>query len=163
MQFLIKTRIDRLKTIFKLKFEFRYYKEILILYQGYLFMDATSTAQDCRQTLPQLQAAIGCPNSQQDKTTLQAWQAVKSRVSDRLIPELNAELLSVEAQNNSPQRATQLRSLNPEVTRLIKLLQIDWQFWQAARSSDRLLQRQQQLLMHLQQLDQLLAAIETLG
>ena len=53
----------------------------------------------------------------------------------------------------------QLRSLTPEVTRLSKLLQLDRQFWQAARQPDRILQRQQQFTQHLTQLAQLLEAI----
>ncbi len=78
-----------------------------------------------------------------------------------LIPELNHLLEKLEMQSSGPVLETQLRSLNPEVTRLAKLLQIDWQFWQAARQADRIEQRQQQLLKHLQQLDQLLEAIHT--
>jgi hypothetical protein len=49
----------------------------------------------------------------------------------------------------------QLRSLLPEVVRLLKLLQIDRQFWQAARQVEKQAARQQQFVLHLTQLGQL--------
>jgi hypothetical protein len=57
-------------------------------------------------------------------------------------------------------RDPQLRSLLPEVVRLLKLLQLDAQFWQAARQPERRSQRRQQFLDHLIQLGQLLTAID---
>ena len=54
----------------------------------------------------------------------------------------------------------QLRSLVPEVVRLMKLLQIDWQFWQAARQPEKQAVRQQQFIGHLTQLGQLLNALQ---
>ncbi len=57
-------------------------------------------------------------------------------------------------------RDPQLRSLLPEVVRLLKLLQMDTQFWQAARQPERQAQRRQQFLGHLLQLGQLLTAID---
>ena len=57
-------------------------------------------------------------------------------------------------------RDPQLRSLVPEVVRLMKLLQIDWQFWQAARQPEKQAARQQQFFHHLTQLGQLLSALQ---
>ena len=54
----------------------------------------------------------------------------------------------------------QLRSLVPEVVRLMKLLQIDWQFWQAARHPEKQVARQKQFVGHLTQLGQLLGALQ---
>jgi hypothetical protein len=119
---------------------------------------AQTIAQTSHALLVQFQSAIAVPEAHRAIPTLEAWQAVQSRVNG-LIPALNDCLEAIEAQDVEAQLATQLRSLNPEVTRLSKLLQIDWQFWQAARQADRVQQRRQQFLTHLQQLDQLLGAI----
>ncbi len=54
----------------------------------------------------------------------------------------------------------QLRSLVPEVVRLMKLLQIDWQFWQAARQPEKQVARRQQFFHHLTQLGQLLSVLQ---
>ena len=59
-------------------------------------------------------------------------------------------------------RDPQLRSLVPEVVRLMKLLQMDWQFWQAARQAPKKAIRQQQFADHLTQLGQLLSVLQTL-
>ena len=59
-------------------------------------------------------------------------------------------------------RDPQLRSLVPEVVRLMKLLQMDWQFWQAARQASKQAVRQQQFVDHLTQLGQLLSVLQTL-
>ena len=59
-------------------------------------------------------------------------------------------------------RDPQLRSLVPEVVRLMKLLQMDWQFWQAARQAPKQAIRQQQFVDHLTQLGQLLSVLQTL-
>lgn len=58
------------------------------------------------------------------------------------------------------ERDPQLRSLVPEVVRLMKLLQIDWQFWQAARQPEKQAARRQQFFHHLTQLGQLLSALQ---
>ena len=94
----------------------------------------------------------------------QRWILLKTMIDDRIIPSLMQLLNAFETneciQNNSIRGLqNQLRSLTPEVTRLTKLLQLDRQFWQAARQSDRILQRQQQFTQHLGQLGQLLEAI----
>ena len=57
-------------------------------------------------------------------------------------------------------RDPQLRALVPEVVRLMKLLQIDWQFWQAARQPEKRSARRQQFIDHLTQLGQLLTALQ---
>ena len=99
----------------------------------------------------------------------QRWILLKTMVDDRIIPSL-MQLLNAFDLNNGIQNdnasvvkasgvKNQLRSLTPEVTRLSKLLQLDRQFWQAARQPDRILQRQQQFIQHLTQLAQLLEAI----
>ena len=59
-------------------------------------------------------------------------------------------------------RDPQLRSLVPEVVRLMKLLQMDWQFWQAARQAPKQAIRQQQFVDHLTQLGQLFSVLKTL-
>ena len=59
-------------------------------------------------------------------------------------------------------RDPQFRSLVPEVVRLMKLLQMDWQFWQAARQAPKRAIRQQQFVDHLTQLGQLLSVLQTL-
>jgi hypothetical protein len=117
---------------------------------------AQAIAQTSHSLLVQFQETIVVPEAQRAVPTLEAWQGIQSVVNDRLIPALNQCLEAIEAQDVEAQLATQLRSLNPEVTRLSKLLQIDWQFWQAARQADRIQQRQQQFLTHLKQLEQLL-------
>jgi hypothetical protein len=117
---------------------------------------AQTIAQTSHSLLVGFQATIAVPEAQRAIPTLEAWRAVQSMVNDRLIPALNDCLEAIEAQDVEAPLATQLRSLNPEVTRLSKLLQIDWQFWQAARQADRIQQRQQQFLTHLKQLEQLL-------
>ena len=100
----------------------------------------------------------------------QRWILLKTMVDDRLIPSLMALLdtfelndriqgQNISALQNIGVLQNQLRSLTPEVTRLMKLLQLDRQFWQAARQNDRILQRQQQFMRHLTQLSQLLEAI----
>ncbi|MCY7408319.1 MAG: hypothetical protein LH631_13355 [Alkalinema sp. CAN_BIN05] len=99
----------------------------------------------------------------------QSWLLLKTMVDDRIIPSLMQLLNTFELNNGIQDDKTnvlktsvlknQLRSLTPEVTRLTKLLQLDRQFWQAARQSDRILQRQQQFTQHLTQLAQLLEAI----
>ena len=100
---------------------------------------------------------------------IQSWILLKTMVDDRIIPSL-MQLLNTFDLNNGIQDdninvlktnvlKNQLRSLTPEVTRLSKLLQLDRQFWQAARQPDRILQRQQQFMQHLTQLAQLLEAI----
>jgi hypothetical protein len=122
-------------------------------------LDVQDSAQNCRDLLAQLQAAIVISEAHRAEETIRIWKYLNISTVDCLIPELNHLLTTLEIQSSNPALETQLRSLNPEVTRLIKLLQIDWQFWQAARQADRLQQRQQQLLKHLQQLDQLLEAI----
>ena len=102
--------------------------------------------------------------------TGQRWILLKTMVDDRLIPSLMGLLDTFEMNDRIQDRninalqnigvlQNQLRSLTPEVTRLAKLLQLDRQFWQAARQSDRILQRQQQFTLHLTQLSQLLEAI----
>ncbi len=117
------------------------------------------TVQGGRSILAKFQNTIAIFNAQRADGTAQTWQELQTAMSNRLIPELNHCLETIETRSSSPALETQLRSLNPEVTRLIKLLQIDWQFWQAARQADRVQQRQQQMVKHLQQLDQLLEAI----
>lgn len=92
------------------------------------------------------------------------WILLKTMLVDQIIPSLMQLLNAFEAHegiqnNNIRGLQNQLRSLTPEVTRLTKLLQLDRQFWQAARQSDRILQRQQQFTQHLGQLAQLLEAI----
>ena len=100
----------------------------------------------------------------------QHWIVFKTMVDDRIIPSLMGLLDTFEMNDRIQDRninalqnigvlQNQLRSLTPEVTRLAKLLQLDRQFWQAARQSDRILQRQQQFTLHLTQLSQLLEAI----
>ena len=100
----------------------------------------------------------------------QHWIVFKTTVEDQIIPllmglldtfELNDRIQgqNINALQNIDVLQNQLRSLAPEVTRLTKLLQLDRQFWQAARQSDRILQRQQQFTLHLTQLSQLLEAI----
>ena len=100
----------------------------------------------------------------------QRWTVFKTTVDNQVIPSLMALLdtfelndriqdQNINALQNIIVLQNQLRSLTPEVTRLIKLLQLDRQFWQAARQSDRILQRQQQFTLHLTQLSQLLEAI----
>lgn len=94
----------------------------------------------------------------------QSWILLKTMLDDRIIPSLMQLINAFEAQegiqnNNIRGLQNQLRSLTPEVTRLTKLLQLDRQFWQAARQPDRILQRQQQFTQHLGQLAQLLEAI----
>ena len=59
-------------------------------------------------------------------------------------------------------RDPQLRSLVPEVVRLMKLLQMDWQFWQAARQAPKQEVRRQQFVDHLTQLGQLFTVLQTL-
>ncbi len=123
-----------------------------------------AAVQNSRDLLAQVQVAIGSPEAQRADTMIRVWHDLQTMATCRLIPELNQLLETLETQSSDPALETQalesqLRSLNPEVTRLIKLLQIDWQFLQAARQADRISQRQQQLLKHLQQLDQLLEAI----
>jgi hypothetical protein len=117
---------------------------------------AQTIAQTSHALLVQFQATIAVPEAQRAAPTIEAWQGIQTTINDRLIPVLNQCLEAIEVQDLEGQLATQLRSLNPEVTRLSKLLQIDWQFWQAARQADRVQQRQQQFLTHLQQLEQLL-------
>ncbi len=124
-----------------------------------MLVEVQESVQNCRDLLTQLQAAIGMPKAQGTEETIRIWKYLQISTIDCLIPELNHYLETLETQSSDPALETQLRSLNPEVTRLIKLLQIDWQFLQAARQADRIQQRQQQLLKHLQQLDQLLEAI----
>jgi hypothetical protein len=121
---------------------------------------AQATTQGCLLSLAKLQTTIALPNSQLAQETLLDWQQMQSFMGGTLILDLNNLLETIEEQNLDSVLESQLRSLNPEVTRLIKLLQIDWQFWQAARQPDRFQQRQQQLLIHLQQLEQLLGAID---
>ena len=100
----------------------------------------------------------------------QRWILLKTMVDDRLIPSLMGLLDTFELNDRTQDQnitalqnidllQNQLRSLTPEVTRLTKLLQLDRQFWQAARQSNRILQRQQQFTLHLTQLSQLLEAI----
>jgi hypothetical protein len=94
----------------------------------------------------------------------QRWILLKTMVDDRIIPSLIQLINTFELNNGIQDDKTsvlknQLRSLTPEVTRLMKLLQLDRQFWQAARQPDRILQRQQQFTQHLTQLGQLLEAI----
>jgi len=95
---------------------------------------------------------------------IQRWILLKTMVDDRIIPSLMQLLNTFDLNNGIQDDKTnvlqnQLRSLTPEVTRLTKLLQLDRQFWQAARQADRILQRQQQFTQHLTQLAQLLEAI----
>lgn len=118
-----------------------------------------ASVQNGQVLLAQLQETIGSPEAQGAEATIRIWQDLQRLLSDRLIPSLNDALETLEIESSNPTLETQLRSLNPEVTRLVKLLQIDWQFWQAARQAPRIQQRQQQLLKHLEQLGQLLAAI----
>ncbi len=92
------------------------------------------------------------------------WILLKTMVEDRIIPSLMQLLNAFETteciqNNNIRGLQNQLRSLTPEITRLTKLLQLDRQFWQAARQSDRILQRQQQFTQHLGQFAQLLEVI----
>ena len=92
------------------------------------------------------------------------WILLKTMVEDQIIPSLMQLLNAFETHeciqnNNIRGLQNQLRSLTPEITRLTKLLQLDRQFWQAARQSDRILQRQQQFTQHLGQFAQLLEAI----
>ena len=100
----------------------------------------------------------------------QDWIVFKTMVEDQIIPSLMGLLDTFELNDRTQDQninalqniivlQNQLRSLTPEVTRLTKLLQLDRQFWQAARQSDRILQRQQQFTLHLTQLSQLLEAI----
>lgn len=100
----------------------------------------------------------------------QSWILLKTMIDDQIIPSLMKLLNTFDLSNgiqddNSTSGLktrvlkNQLRSLTPEVTRLAKLLQLDRQFWQAARQSDRILQRQQQFTQHLTQFAQLLEAI----
>lgn len=94
----------------------------------------------------------------------QRWILLKAMVDDRIIPSLMQLLNAFETHegiqtNNTRGLQNQLRSLTPEITRLTKLLQLDRQFWQAARQSDRILQRQQQFTQHLGQFAQLLEAV----
>jgi hypothetical protein len=94
----------------------------------------------------------------------QRWILLKTMIDDRIIPSLMHLLNTFDLNNGIQDDKTsvlqnQLRSLTPEVTRLTKLLQLDRQFWQAARQADRILQRQQQFTQHLTQLAQLLEAI----
>lgn len=94
----------------------------------------------------------------------QRWMLLKTMIDDRIIPSLMQLLNTFDLNNGIQDDKTsvlknQLRSLTPEVTRLSKLLKLDRQFWQAARQSDRILQRQQQFTQHLTQLAQLLEAI----
>ncbi len=98
----------------------------------------------------------------------QSWILVRTMVNDRIIPSLMQLMNTFELDNGVQDDKinaltnvlkNQLRSLTPEVTRLTKLLQLDRQFWQAARRPDRILQRQQQFTQHLTQLAQLLEAI----
>ncbi len=94
----------------------------------------------------------------------QRWILLKTMVDDRIIPSLMQLLNTFDLNNGIQDDKTsvvknQLRSLTPEVTRLSKLLQLDRQFWKAARQPDRILQRQQQFTQHLTQLAQLLEAI----
>ncbi len=121
--------------------------------------EVQKSVQNCRLLLVQFQVAIAAAADPRSAAVIQAWKDLQTTAIDALIPELNHALETQEAQSSNPALEAKLRSLNPEVTRLIKLLQIDWQFWQAARQPDRTLQRQQQLLTHLKQLDQLLEAI----
>ena len=94
----------------------------------------------------------------------QSWILLKRMVDDRIIPSLMQLLNTFDLSNGIQDNKTsvvknQLRSLTPEITRLSKLLQLDRQFWQAARQPDRILRRQQQFTQHLTQLAQLLEAI----
>ncbi len=94
----------------------------------------------------------------------QSWILLKRMVDDRIIPSLMQLLNTFDLNNGIQDNKTsvvknQLRSLTPEITRLSKLLQLDRQFWQAARQPDRILQRQQQFTQHLTQMAQLLEAI----
>lgn len=100
----------------------------------------------------------------------QGWTVFKTMIDNQIIPSLMGLLDTFELNDRVPDQninaiqnigvlQNQLRSLTPEVTRLTKLLQLDRQFWQAARQNDRILQRQQQFTLHLTQLSQLLEAI----
>jgi hypothetical protein len=79
------------------------------------------------------------------------WQIFQASVQAEFLPGALA-LVDCDAQ---------LRSLLPEVVRLLKLLQMDWQFWQAARQAATRSHRRQQFLQHLIQMGQLLTAIHT--
>ena len=119
---------------------------------------AQRTTQDFIDRLRHFQQTIGLPEQGLEQTR-QSWLDLTTLAIDRLIPTLNQLLEVIESENLDPVFEAQLRSLGPEVGRLIKLLQIDWQFWQAAKQPDRRHQRQQQLLHHAQQLEQLLAKL----
>lgn len=87
------------------------------------------------------------PDSSVGINEWQSFQAlVQTEFLDRVMPVLDQD--------------PQLRSLVPEVVRLMKLLQIDGQFWQAARHPEKQVARQQQFVGHLTQLGQLLSALQ---
>jgi len=84
-----------------------------------------------------------------------SWVQFQEDVRDRLIPVLSVFC----ADELSEPRAGRVRSLLPEVVRLLKLLQLDWQFWQGARQESTIAQRRSQFETHLHQMGLLLEAI----
>ena len=84
--------------------------------------------------------------------TISDWTDFQARVQTEFLDQVMPVL----------DRDAQLRSLVPEVVRLMKLLQMDWQFWQAARQAPKQAARRQQFVDHLTQLGQLFTVLQTL-
>lgn len=108
-------------------------------------------AQACEQCLIQYSKfQVADPQNDPISVSPNPWMEFQSLVQTEF---LNRVMPAVD-------RDPQLRSLVPEVVRLMKLLQIDWQFWQAARQPEKQATRRQQFFHHLTQLGQLLSALQ---
>ena len=108
-------------------------------------------SQACEQCLIQY-AQFQVAEAQNDDTSIRISQwkdfqsVIQTEFLDQVMPAID--------------RDPQVRSLVPEVVRLMKLLQIDWQFWQAARQPEKRSARRQQFFHHWTQLGQLLSALQ---
>jgi hypothetical protein len=113
---------------------------------------ALEICQECLRRQVQLQETSETNSSQY--VSIKEWQNFQQFVQVEWVDRMMEN--GAEADTGG-----QLRSLLPEVVRLLKLLQIDRQFWQAARQVEKQAARQQQFMLHLTQLGQLLQVFET--
>jgi hypothetical protein len=117
---------------------------------------ALEICQECLRRQVQLQETSETNSSQY--VSIKEWQNFQQFVQVEWVDRMMENGAEAEAEADT---GGQLRSLLPEVVRLLKLLQIDRQFWQAARQVEKQAARQQQFMLHLTQLGQLLQVFET--
>ncbi len=117
-------------------------------------MTALEICQECLRRQVQLQET--CETDSSQYVSIKEWQDFQQFVQlewvDRMIQDRAETVAEIDA---GAEIDSQVRSLLPEVVRLLKLLQIDRQFWQAARQVEKQAARQQQFVLHLTQLGQL--------